>query len=162
MNKILETTKFVIENSDFVKVNHEKVAEFSKSFNPDKADHWLNAAPFKFSHFSEEQKLHFLFIFNALSFSYWGEPKWTVEYKDKKHDGSWGMILALGRGLDEGVALLNFEYCSQISKEEFLKVLRGSTEISLLEERWKIFREIGANMVVKYDGKVSNLINEIS
>jgi len=160
MNKILETTKFVIENSDFVKVNHEKVAEFSKSFNPDKADHWLNAAPFKFSHFSEEQKLHFLFIFNALSFSYWGEPKWTVEYKDKKHDGAWGMILALGRGIEEGVTLIGFEYCANISKNDFSNILRGNVEIPLLEERWKILREIGINMIGKFGGKVSNLIKE--
>ena len=160
MNKILETTKYVVENSESVKINRERVEEFSNSFDHGKVAHWLSAAPYDFSHLSDEDKLHFVFLFNALSFSYWGSPKWTVEYKDKKHDGSWGMILALGRGLDEGVALLNFEYCSQISKEEFLKVLRGSTEISLLEERWKILREIGANMVVKYDGKVSNLINE--
>ncbi len=109
MNKILETTKFVIENSDFVKINHEKVTEFSKNFNPDKTNHWLNVAPFNFLHFSDDDKLHFLFIFNALSFSYWGEPKWTIEYKDKKHDGAWGMILALGRGIEEGAALTNFE-----------------------------------------------------
>jgi len=160
MNKILETTKFVIENSDFVKINHEKVVEFSKNFNPDKTDHWLNAAPFNFSHFSDEDKLHFLFIFNALSFSYWGEPKWTVEYKDKKHDGAWGMILALGRGVEEGAALTNFEYCSKISKEEFAHILRGNIEIPLLEERWKILREIGLNMTAKFSGKAKNLVAE--
>ena len=160
MNKILETTKYVVENSDFVKINHEKVEEFSNSFDHGKVTHWLSAAPYDFSHLSDEDKLHFVFLFNALSFSYWGSPKWTVEYKDKKHDGSWGMILALGRGLDEGAALLDFEYCSRISKEEFSKILRGNTEIPLFEERWKILREIGENIVAKYDGKVSNLINE--
>ena len=162
MNKILETTKFVIENSDLVKINHEKVTEFSKNFNPDKTDHWLNAAPFNFSHFSDEDKLHFLFVFNALSFSYWCEPKWTVEYKDKKHDGAWGMILALGRGIEEGAALTNFEYCSKISKEEFAHVLRGNIETPLLEERWKILREIGLNMTAKFGGKAKNLLAEAS
>lgn len=160
MNKILETTKFVIENSDFVKINLEKVVEFSKNFNPDKTDHWLNAAPFIFSHFSDEDKLHFLFVFNALSFSYWGEPKWTVEYKGKKHDGAWGMILALGRGIEEGATLTNFEFCSKISKEEFAHILRGNIEIPLLEERWKILREIGLNMTSKFGGKAKNLIDE--
>lgn len=160
MNKILETTKFVIENLDFVKINHEKVLEFSKNFNPDKTDHWLNAAPFNFSYFSDEDKLHFLFVFNALSFSYWGEPKWTVEYKGKKHDGAWGMILALGRGIEEGAALTNFEYCSKISKEEFARILRGNIEIPLLEDRWKILREIGLNMTAKFGGKAKNLIVE--
>ena len=160
MNKILETTKFVMENSDFVKINRRRLVEFSNGFDHGKTEHWLSAAPFDFSHFGDEEKLHFVIIFNALSFCYWGEPKWTVEYKGKKHDGAWGMILALGRGIEEGVALLNFEHCAQISKEEFSKILRGDNEIPLLEKRWKILREIGTNMIAKYNGKASNLIAE--
>ena len=160
MNKILETTKFVLENSDFVKINHERLAEFSNAFDHGKAEHWLSATPFDFSHFSDDEKLHFVIIFNTLSFCYWGEPKWNVEYKQKKHDGAWGMILALGRGIEEGAVLLDFDYCSKISKEDFANILRGNTEIPLLEERWKILREIGTTMVAKYSGKASNLIAE--
>lgn len=162
MNKILETTKFVVDNSDFVKINHSHLVAFSKVFDHENTIHWLNAAPFDFSHFSNDDKLHFVIIFNTLSFCYWGEPKWTVEYKDKKHDGAWGMILALGRGIEEGAALTNFEYCSKISKEEFAHILRGNIEIPLLEERWKILQEIGKNMVANFDGKASNLIKMAS
>ncbi|MCX6809239.1 MAG: queuosine salvage family protein [Candidatus Berkelbacteria bacterium] len=162
MNKILQTTRFVVENSDFVKINHDKVTEFSKDFNPDKTNHWLNAAPFRFSEFSDEQKLHFLFVFDALSFSYWGEPKWTVEHKSKKHDGAWGMILALGRGIEEGVPLTNFEYCANIGKNGFAHILRGNIEIPLFEKRYKIIKEIGTVMKEKFNGKASNLIEEAS
>ena len=158
MNRILETTNFVKKNSQFVKINHERLTDFANEFDHDNVTHWLSAAPFDFSHFSEEEKLHFVIIFNALSFCYWGEPKWTVEYQDKKHDGAWGMILALGRGLEEGSALLNFAYCSQISKAELAHILRGNTEIPLLTERWKILREIGLNMTTKFNGKANNLI----
>src|SRR3990167_3589044 len=160
MSKILDTTKFVIENSDLVKINHKRVIEFSKGFDHGKAEHWLSAAPFNFSHFTEEEKLHFLFIFNALSFSYWGEPKWTIEYKGKSYDGAWGMIVALGRGIEEGATLLDFSYCSKIPKENFAHILRGNTEIPLLEERWKILQEIGSTISAKYKSKVSNLIVE--
>ena len=160
MSKILDTTKLVVENSDLVKINHERVAEFSKSFDHGRAEHWLSAAPFNFSHFTEVEKLHFLFIFNALSFSYWGEPKWTIEYKGKSYDGAWGMIVALGRGIEEGATLLDFNYCSKISKENFAHIVRGNTEIPLLEERWKILQEIGTIMFNKYNGGANNLIDE--
>ncbi len=103
-----------------------------------------------------------MFIFNALSFSYWGEPKWTIEYKDKKHDGAWGMILALGRGIEEGAAITNFEYCANISEEDFAHILRASVEIPLFEERWKILQEIGLNMIKNYGGKTSNLIKKVN
>jgi len=160
MIKILDTTKFVIENSDFVKINREKITEFSKGFDHGKAKHWLSAAPFNFSHFTNEEKLHFLFIFNALSFSYWGKPKWTIEYKGENYDGSWGMIISLGRGIEEGAALLDFNYCSKIPKEEFIHILRGNTEIPFLEKRWKILQEIGTTIFTKYNGKASNFIAE--
>lgn len=160
MNKILETTKFVVDNSDFVKINRERLVEFSNGFDHGKVTHWLAAAPFNFSHFSDEDELHFVIIFNALSFCYWGEPKWTIEYKDKKHDGAWGMILALGRAIEEDIPLLDFDYCSRISKEEFAHILRGNTEIPLLEERWKILQEIGLNMTEKFEGRASNLIKK--
>lgn len=159
MNRILETTKFAMENSDSVHINPERLLEFANTFDHGKVTHWLAAAPFDFLHFSDEDKLHFVIIFNALSFCYWGEPKWTVEYKDKKHDGAWGMILALGRAFEEEVPILDFKYCSNISKEEFAHILRGNTEIPLLEERWKILQEIGLNMTAKFEGKASNLIN---
>lgn len=162
MSKILDTTEFVMENSDLVQINRERLADFSNGFDHGKAEHWLSAAPFNFSHFNEEDKLHFVILFNALSFCYWGEPKWTVEYKDKVHDGAWGMILALGRGIEEGAALLDYDFCSKISKEELAHILRGNTEIPLLEERWKILREIGLNMSAKFGGKARNLVAEAS
>ncbi len=160
MNQILETTKFVMGNSDLVRINHERLLEFSNGFDHGKAEHWLSAAPFIFSHFSEDDKLHFIILFNALSFCYWGEPKWTVEYKDKTHDGAWGMILALGRGIEEDAALLDYDFCSKSSKEELAHILRGNTEIPLLEERWKILREISLNMTAKFGGKARNFIVE--
>jgi len=161
MNKILEATRYVVENSGLVKINCDKVTEFAKRFNSNNnAKHWLSTALFNFFHFSDEDKLNFLFIFSALNFSYWGDPKWTVEYKHKKHDGSLGMILALERGIDEGISLTNFKYCSEISRKEFAHILRGSTEIPLFKERWDSLCEMGENIIANFDGNAGNLIKK--
>lgn len=160
MNKILATTRFVVCNSNSVKINQEKVLEFSSSFNYGKVQHWISAAPFNFSSFSKEEKLHFLIILNALSFCYWGEPKWTIEDNGRKFDGAWGMIVALGREINERKHLLNFEYCSNISKDNFATILRGNIEIPLFEQRWEILRELGTIMVKRFNGKTENLHKE--
>ncbi|MBI5370375.1 hypothetical protein HZA85_04295 [Candidatus Uhrbacteria bacterium] len=158
MNRILETTKFVVDHADHVRINHDRLIEFAGTFDHGSATHWLQAAPFDFSHFSDEEKLHFLFLFNVLSFCYWGEPKWTVHYQNKKYDGAWGMILALGRAIEEEGDLLNFDTCSRLPKETFASVLRGDGEIPLFEERWSIVQEVGKIMVEQFDGKVSILL----
>jgi len=160
MNKILETTKRVAENSVFVKIDQARILEFSKNFDHGSVKHWLNAAPIDFGKFSDEEKLHFLFLFNSLSFSYWGEPKWTVEDQGKKFGGSWGLVKALDKGIKNGFNLLDFDYCSKISREDFLKIFHGNVEIPLLEERWNILRELGMVMVEKFQGRAANLVSE--
>jgi hypothetical protein len=158
MNKILDTTKSVIDKADFVRINKERINQFSKEFNHGDAKHWLSESPFDFTKFNEEEKLRFLILFNALSFSYWSDPKWSIEYKGNILDGSWGLIASLGRAIEKGVELINFEYCATITRADFSKIVDGATEIPLLEERWKILNEIGLKMISQFDGKASNLI----
>jgi hypothetical protein len=160
MNQILESTKFVVDHSEFVKINHEKILEFAKDFKHEYVRHWLSAAPFEFNKLSDEQKLHFLFLFNALSFSYWGDPKWAIEYHGKQIDGSWGLISAIDRGLGENMPLLDFNYCATISREDFTKLLSGNVEIPLFEERLNFIRQLGSVMCEKYNGDARTLLAE--
>lgn len=162
MNKILETTKFVVDNSGSIKLNREKVKEFSQRFDHGATTHWLNAAPFGFSKFNDEQRLHFLFIFNALSFCYWGEPKWTIEHDGRVYDGAWGLIVALHRAIEEGIPLLDFSYCAEASKDNLARILRGNVEVPLLEERSRILNEIGSVTINVFGGKLENLIKSAS
>ncbi len=158
MNLVLETTKFVVENSKDVKINKEMIAPFCSTFTHEHKKHWWKAAPKDLSDLTDEQKLHFLFLFNALSFCYWGEAKWTVEYNNQKFDGSWAMITALGRAIDEKKPIFDAHYLAQIDKKEFAEILRGNTTILLLEERWNITREVGRILLEKFDGQVQNII----
>ncbi len=160
MNKILDSTKFVIENSQSAKINQAKVAEFAKGFEHGTTDHWLSQAPFDFSHFDKEEELRFVFVFNALSFCYWGEPKWTIEHEGKSFDGAWGMIVALGRGIREGYSLLDFQYCSDIGEKDFKAILRANIEIPLFKERLAILHEVGNVMLRKHHGSMAVLLEE--
>lgn len=157
-NIILDTTRYVLDNSQSVRVNRNKIGAFCSTFTHEHKKHWWKAAPRDLSNLSDEQKLHFLFLFNALSFCYWGEPKWTVEYKNQKYDGSWGMITALGRAVDEKRPIFDATYLAEISEREFSEILRGNTTIPLLEERWKIIKEVGRVLSERFNGQVQNVI----
>jgi hypothetical protein len=160
MNDILKTTKFVVDKSKSVKIDKDRIADFAATFEHGSIRHWLSETPFNFSHFSDEDKLHFLFIFNALSFCYWGEPKWTIDFEGKSYDGAWGMIMALGRAIQEGYNILDFNYCANLSSEDFSNILRANTEIPLLKDRLKIINEVGLVVLTKYNGQIANLIKE--
>lgn len=158
MNQILETTKFVVDNSKEVKINQDKIAEFAKNFYDANLSHWLSASPISYAHLQDEDKLNFLLVFNSTSFCYWGDPKWTVEYKNEKYDGSWAMVATIMRAIENGRPILDTKYRANISKEEYQGILRGNIEIPLFEERWKITKDTASILLERYEGSFGNLI----
>lgn len=157
-NHILDSTRFVVEQAQLVHLNQERIQKFAENFNHSNTQHWLTAAPFQFSHLTPEQQLNFLVLFNAMSFSYWGDPKWTVEAEGQSYDGAWGLIMALGRAVKEHRPILDFTHLVHIPKEHFAHMLHGNVEIPLLEERFSIFRELGRVMTDRYQGQASQLV----
>lgn len=158
MSKILETTKFVTDNSVSVKINKEKISEFSRNFPHDNLSHWLSASPINYAHLSAADKLNLLLVFNSTSFCYWGDPKWTIEYRGEQYDGSWAMIACIMRAVDEKRPILDTQYRATMSKEDYRDVLRGNTEIPLFEKRWSITKDVASILLEKYDGNFGDLI----
>lgn len=160
MNPLLENVRFVVENSKFVQLNNDKIKDFAKTFKHEHIKHWWNASPVDLNSLTDDQKLNFLLVFNAISFCYWGEPKWTINYQEKQIDGSFGMIAALKRALDSEMLILDANFIANISKNDFARILRGNTQIPLFEERLNIVREVGSVLSKKFEGKFSNLIRK--
>lgn len=160
MNEILRSTKYVIDNATFVKINEDRINYFVNEFTHEHILHWLQEAPFNLEKLSETELLNFLLIFNSISFSYWGDPKWSFEYKGNMYDGAWGMIMALGRALEEGYKILDFHYLGSITEKDFQHILRGNITIPLFNERLKILRNIGTTMIEKYRGDFSEILSQ--
>ncbi len=160
MNKVLDTTKFVVEHSDFVNINHEKLINYSQKLSQETFRHWLCVAPYSFDSLTltDEEKLRLLFVFNTISFSYWGEPKWAIEYDNRKYDGSWGMISALYRAIKEEIPILDFKYLARMKKPIFGHIMRSNAVIPLFDERLKFINDIGFQTQRMYDGSMHNLI----
>lgn len=160
MNKVLSTTEFVVNNAKYVKINRKEIKDFCKKFSESHINHWLNEAPFDLTKLNEKDKLHFLLVFNAISFSYWGNPKWTVEYNGEKFDGAFGMIATLGKAIKNKMPLLDMKYLSNISENDFKKVTKGNVRIPLFEERLHILKEIGEIMTKKFNEDFGVLIKQ--
>ena len=159
-NKILGSTKCVVETSKHVQINQEAIERFCTAFDHEHIKHWLDEAPFDIKTLDTEDRLNFMLVFNAISFSYWGEPKWTIEYKGKEYDGSWAMIACIAKAKEVGRSILDANYLARLSREEFAKILDGNIEIPLLDERLAILNDVGQVLLEKYNGEFKNLITE--
>lgn len=160
MNKIVESCKFVVDNSQHVKINSEKVDEFCNYFNLSHIKHWINESPFNIKDLNTKDRLHFLLFFNSISFSYWGDPKWKVQYHSEEVDGAYGMISAIARAIENGVQILDAKFLSEITESELENILKGNTQIPLFEERLNILRDIGTVLQEKFDGDLTNLVKQ--
>jgi len=162
MNKIIESTKFVADHSQHVKINSKEVDNFCEYFSPKHMKHWFNEAPFDIKKLNPKDRLHFLLVFNSISFSYWGDPKWKIQYNGEELDGAYGMIGAIGRAIENKFPILEAKYLANISESNFLKILEGNVQIPLFEERLNILREVGNVLLKKFNGDLTNLVLKAS
>ncbi len=148
MMDILQSLKPVLRQSSHVSINKDKIKDFVQRFDRTKLDHWLSISPFNLDQLSETQKIGFLFTLNAMSFSYFGNPKWTVEYHQKEYDGAQAMMACLGRAIERGINF-NPDYLAAFGRETLGEILCGNVEIPLFNERLRNLNEIGA--IIKRD-----------
>ena len=155
MNPVLQSIEAVIEQTEHVRINYDKAKEFAQNILEEDIKHWMEESPVNFSRLSSDERLAFLFVFNSISFSYWGNPKWTVEDQER---GTWSMLTSLQRALEEEKSILNPDYLANLKQEDLERILRGNVKIPMLEERLQILRELGKVVSNCYNGNFANVI----
>ena len=107
----------------------------------------------------DEEKLMFSLVFNAISFSYWGDPYWNVEYRGNLYTrGSLSLAVCIFRSIEERQSLLGPSVLRSLDEKTLSNILRGNTKIPLLKERLNILNEVGNVLSNEFDDKVSNLL----
>ena len=140
----------VLTNLEYVHIDLQKVQEVGEKLANVNMHHWLTTAPFDLPQLPETQRIGSLFFLDAISFSYWGEPKWEVEYNGSVYDGAYAMIASIGRALEKGTPLYDPNFIAHMRREDLETLLRGNVEIPLLDQRLHILHEIGQRTCVDY------------
>jgi hypothetical protein len=123
-----------------------------------------------------ERTVNWLLLLDALNFCFWadkGQPRWSIEYRGEKLSGYWAEAAALTRAVEEGYALWDARYLSDISSEDLAAIFRGVSavetsagnpaavvEIPLFEQRVANAREVGRVLLERFDGQFSHVIEE--
>lgn len=145
MNPVLETTLFVVKNSKKVKINREKIKEFIKKFkNKIKTPFWLKNLHFISNDISKE--LVYLIILDSLNFCFW-QKIWKVKYKNKFYYEYFALSISLKKLFENYQQSIDFFFLKNLGFNEFRKFFQGAP---LLEQRYKIFKEVSEFMSKKY------------
>src|SRR3989338_1252042 len=162
-NPVLESLQLVLKHPQHVSIDQERLEKLTETLAQDleetRGSHWSTDCPINLQGLDHDQRLVFLFVFNAISFSYWGEPKWSIPYQGKTFErGTWSMIAALHRAVEEGTPLLDPGYLTNIEDEQLEQILRGNTIIPLLSERTTILCEVGRTVQERYQGNFLGVV----
>lgn len=151
--------KSIAKDLQNVKINQNQIKNLLM-YKDQLGRHWLQDSTYRLNELNREEKLLFILILDSTSFSYWGEPNWKINHNGVKVNGARAMILALRNAVDSGLLKFNARYLSNLPRETYRQILKGTCDIPLFEERFQIIRALGTILNERFGGKVKNLIQK--
>ncbi len=158
LDEIIKSCEYVANNSKSVKINEKELDKFIETIKEIKLKHWLSFSPYNLLDLPTEIIINFLLIYEAIDFSFWGNPKWTVDTNKGREDGSIALLYAILKY----VKYKNTTDFSNMTKDEFGKILKGNIEIPLFEERYKIITNVSKTVNEKMNGNFYKFIKNIT
>ena len=158
LEKIIESSKYVVNNAKHVKINEKKVDDFANAITGMKLQHWFSSSPYNMLDLPLETLVNLVLVFEAIDFSFWGNPRWTIETEYGKMDGSAALLYVMVKFVRER----NSTDFSNISKDEFKKMLKGNVDIPLFEERYNIVKNISKIVNEKMNGSFYEVVKDIN
>ena len=150
---VLESTRLVIDESQFVKINRVIIDELCAQWTRepfttppwDEYVHWTSD--------DQEKLANYILVLDCLNFCFWpdpGEIRWQIEYRGHKLGGYQALAASLKRAVEEGVPITDAKWLAQATAEELRGVFRGEGEIPLMERRVFNVNEVGRVLLEKY------------
>lgn len=162
LNKVLETNKFVVDNAKHVKINYDKVNELIDELLRFDNVHYLTKVPYAVYDMSTRDIINFLLIYDSIDFSFWGNPKWTIDANGKDLDGGIALLHCIFNLFNGRDSLDVYQQLENITLEEFKEVLKGNVDIPLLKERYSIVTGIAKIVNKKMNGSFYDYIKDMN
>ena len=137
LDKIITSCKYVTENSKSVKINEKKIDEFINQIKEIKPKHWLSFSPYNLLELPVDTIINFLLVYEAIDFSFWGNPKWAIDTPNGKEDGSIALLYAILKYVREK----NTTDFSNITRDEFRKILKDRELFNIIIKYFPNFKD---------------------
>jgi hypothetical protein len=156
---ILKTTAQVVERMRHVTLSQARIKSVAKvlTLRPLPVPSWN----YEYHFFDgTERTLLYLFLLDALNYSFWGAPRWTIDYRGASLNGYWALAAALKRAVEEDAKILDSGFLGSITPSYLSHVLRGQGEIPMFVERWRNVREVGRVLSSRFGGSAARVVEE--
>jgi putative queuosine salvage protein len=150
------SAEFVMSQARFVSIDERALREIGATFDDRMhVPEWNHAY-----HFGDgtARTANYILLLDALNFSFWGEPRWSITYHGERLDGYWALAASLKRALEDGDDLADARVMAQMDEAHLAHILRGDGTLPLLSARATNAREVGRVLTEKFGGQFAHLI----
>lgn len=162
LNEVLETSKFVVDNAKHVKINYDKATELIGELLKFDNIHYLTKVPYGVYDMNVRDIINFLLIYDSIDFSFWGNPKWTIDADGKELDGAIALLHCIFNLFKNRDSIEVYKQLENMTLEEFKDILKGNIDIPLLKERYKIVTDIVKTVNTKMNGNFYDTIKNMN
>ena len=159
---VLQSLQPVIQNASLVKINEEKISEVADWMAYEEFPKPDGSSLFDFGD-DPDFLMDLALTVNSMNFAFTDFDtgvKYESDYRGKRYSDSEAMMANLHKAKADGIPFFTGEYLASLTKKEFQSVFSGTIEMPLLDERVKIFNEVGNVLVNKYDGSFHNFVRD--
>lgn len=109
----------------------------------------------------EATVMDFIFLTSTINFAFTDFDShriFEVEYLGSRRYDSDAMMACLKSAFDQGVPILEGSFLKAVDRRELSRIFTGNIPIPMLEERLRIFNEVGAVLVERFGGRFHNFV----
>ncbi len=159
-SKVLKSLDPVVKNSTLVKVNEAKIAEVASWMAYEEFAKPDGSSLFNFGD-DPDFLMDLTLTVNTMNFAFTNFDtgiKYESDYNGHRYSDSEAMMANLHRAVAEGIPFFDGAYQAKMVRADLEGVFQGTIEMPMLDERVKIFNEVGEILVAKYSGKWHNFV----
>lgn len=162
LEEVLETCKYVVSSAKHVKINYEKVEDLIDELLKFNNVHYLTKVPYDIFDMDTKDIVNFLLIYDSIDFSFWGNPKWTIDANGKDLDGAIALLHCIFNLFKASDSVELYKKIEIMELDEFKEILKGNVEIPLLEDRFKIVTSIAKKVNENTNGNFYGYIKDMN
>lgn len=155
--KIIKSIEPLIISPEFITINEPVIPKIAENINLHTTSSWDSEYIFKDG---TAKSVNYLGLFSALSFAYWGNPKWQLIIDGQELGGSYSLFYALKRAIENGIDISDAKVMQSLPFSTFAKILESTYVIPYVKERYEIMQEIGSVLMQRFNGNFTYLFEE--
>jgi Queuosine salvage protein len=158
---VLESLRPVIENSRDVRTHVDKIVEVASWMAYEELPMPDYHLPLGVGENNPDEAMDFIMVSDAIDTAFTDfktHVKFQVDYAGQHWSDSEALFACIKRAMDQGIPILDGHFLAKVTRAEMARIFAGNIEMPMLDEKTELWRQVGAVLVEKYDGRFHNFI----